>query len=361
MIRAATLADLEPLLALERQSFSSDQISRRSFRHFLTRAHAQLRVYEDAEGVGGYALVLFHRGTVLARLYSLAVAGRLRGQGRGAALLQAAEQAAHEEGCLTIRLEVRSHNDAAIALYERAGYQRFALLPGYYEDASDALRFEKRLREPDVISRDCPYYAQTLDFTCGPAALMMAMQAISPSLALNRKLELRLWREATSIFMTSGHGGCGPYGLALAASRRGFTVEVFVRDAATLFVDSVRSEEKKTVIRLVQEDMLAELVELAVPVHHRRLPAAELGERLAAGQMAVVLISSWRIYREKFPHWVVVTGCSRDYVWVHDPYVDYEQDKRPVDCIDLPILRPEFERMSRYGKSGQRAIVLISR
>jgi hypothetical protein len=51
---------------------------------------------------------------------------------------------------------------------------------------------------------------------------MMAMKALDPAMELNRTLELRLWREATTIFMTSGHGGCGPYGLALSAYRRGF-------------------------------------------------------------------------------------------------------------------------------------------
>ena len=34
--------------------------------------------------------------------------------------------------------------------------------------------------------------------------------------------EMQLWREATTIFMAAGHGGCSGQGLALAATRRGF-------------------------------------------------------------------------------------------------------------------------------------------
>src|SRR3546814_337608 len=94
--------------------------------------------------------------------------------------------------------------------------------------------------------------------------MMMAMKALNPVLSLDRKLELRLWREATTIFMTSGHGGCGPYGMALSVWRRGYGAELFVSDPHVPFVDSVRSEEKKEVIRLVQrsEEHTSELQSL---------------------------------------------------------------------------------------------------
>lgn len=128
------------------------------------------------------------------------------------------ETAALEGGRILVRLEVRRDNEAAIHLYTRSGYRRFGSIEDYYEDHGTALRFEKRLTPPGPMAlAKVPYYRQTLDFTCGPAALMMAMKALCPGLSLDRSLELRLWREATTIFMTSGHGGCGPYGLALAA------------------------------------------------------------------------------------------------------------------------------------------------
>ena len=171
----------------------------------------------------GYALVLFHGRTALARLYSMAVAPEQQGRGLGRTLLQAAEVAALDGGAAVMRLEVNPSNAAAVALYRSAGYVDFGIYRAYYEDDSDALRMAHALvPRLQSIAWRVPHYRQTLEFTCGPAALMMAMKALDKRLRLDRRLELRLWRELTMIFMTSGHGGCGPHGLALAAWRRGF-------------------------------------------------------------------------------------------------------------------------------------------
>ena len=307
-------------------------------------------------------MVLCNAGTSLGRLYSFAVDPSCQGQGLGHRLLDACEQAALDRDCVTLRLEVRPDNAAAIGLYEAHGYRRFDVVEDYYEDHAEALRYEKQLAphlKPDLVP--VPYYQQTLDFTCGPAALMMAMKALQPRLNTDRKLELRLWRESTTVFMTSGHGGCGPYGMALAAWQRGFDVEVFVNDEGALFVDSVRSLDKKAVIALVQEDFLDQLRALPVPLHRGAAGLDQLQAAFADGGIPIVLISSYRIYREKFPHWLVVTGFDDRYVYVHDPFVDAEARKTRMDCINMPILKKDFQRMARYGKAGQRATLVIRR
>ncbi len=362
MIRPAELRDVDALVAIENRCFTTDRLSRRSFRHILTRGHAATLLEEEAGAIRGYVMVLFHVGTSLARLYSIAVAPEWRRRGIGPALIEAAERAAKEEGCVSMRLEIRRDNAASIALFRRFGYRQFGTYADYYEDHMEALRFEKTLvphLNPDRVN--VPYYRQTLDFTCGPAALLMAMKSLKPALEVDRRLELRLWRESTSVFMTSGHGGCGPYGLALSAHRRGFAVEVYVTEESEMFVDSVRSAEKKEVIRLVQEDFIAELEDTGVPVHFRRLGIGEMREAFEDGGLPVVLISSYRIYGEKFPHWVVVTGFDDRFVYVHDPFVDTEKGKSPTDCMCLPILQAEFERMARYGRSGLRAALILRR
>ncbi|HKK04443.1 MAG TPA: ribosomal protein S18-alanine N-acetyltransferase [Gammaproteobacteria bacterium] len=362
MIRPATVQDLDRLVALEQRCFETDRLSRRSFRYMLTKANAALLVDETGDSLCGYVLVLFHAGTSLARMYSIAVAPESRGEGIGAALVRAGEQAALDHGCVEMRLEVRKDNQASIALYRKLGYRQFGVYSDYYEDHADALRFEKllvaRLRADRV---SVPYYRQTLDFTCGPASLMMAMKNLDPRMALDRALELRLWRESTTVFMTSGHGGCGPYGLALAAHHRGFDVEVYVNDEGALFIDSVRSDEKKEVIRLVQADFVREIEQAGIPVHYTALNTAELKSEFETGGIPIVLISSYRIYKEKFPHWVVVTGFDDRFIYVHDPYVDEEAGKTETDTINMPILQSDFERMARYGKSGQRAVLVLRR
>jgi ribosomal protein S18 acetylase RimI-like enzyme len=360
MIRPATAEDIDALVEIENRCFETDRLSRRSFRHMITKAHAALLLDEADCVVRGYVLVLFNAGTSLARMYSIAVHPAQRSQGIGRQLMVAAEQAALAQDCVTLRLEVRVDNASSIALYETMGYRRFGFYDDYYEDHMDALRYEKRLvpsLRPDMAR--VPYYEQTLEFTCGPAALMMAMGALDPAIELNRRLELRLWRESTTVFMTSGHGGCGPFGLALAAHHRGFEVEVYVNDEGALFIDSVRAEEKKEVIRLVQDDFTEEMTQLGLPLHYRRITVSEMKQEFAHGAIPLVLISSYRIYQEKFPHWVVVTGFDDHFIYVHDSFVDREKGKTVTDCVNMPIPHKDFERMARYGKSGQRAVLII--
>jgi RimJ/RimL family protein N-acetyltransferase len=54
----------------------------------------------------------------------LMVAQGARRQGVGRALLEAAERWARSSGIAKIELHVFPYNDAALALYERAGYER---------------------------------------------------------------------------------------------------------------------------------------------------------------------------------------------------------------------------------------------
>ncbi len=360
MIRPATLNDVDALVAIENQCFGSDLLSRRSFRYLLTKGHADT-VLADWEGrVCGYAMALYSAGTSMSRLYSLAVEPAVRRRGIGRRLLQAIELQAQDQDCASMRLEVRRDNDPAQNLFRQAGYKQFGAIADYYEDHMDALRYDKSLAphlEPDMVR--VPYFQQSLDFTCGPAAVMMAMHALDSGLNLDRKLELRIWRESTTVFMTSGHGGCGPYGLAISAYHRGFDVEIFVNDDAALFVDSVRSDEKKEVIRLVQEDFIDEIRHSPIRVSYGILSVAELQRHFEEGGIPVVLISSYRIYREKFPHWVVVTGFDDRFIYVHDPLVDTESGETATDSINMPILKKDFERMARYGKTSQRAALII--
>lgn len=361
IVREASLADLDALTALEARCFTLDRLSRRSFRHMLTRARAKTLVCEYQERLVGYVMLLFRRGTPLARIYSIARDPDCRGWGIGDLLVAAAEACALENGGFLLRLEVRKDNAASIAMFSKLGYQPFGKYIAYYEDAHDALRLQKYLgtRQDDLALARIPYYAQTLDFTCGPAALMMAMKALRPTLELSRSLELALWRESNMIFMTSGPAGCGPHGLALAAHRRGFQVEIYLRQEGPMFLDSVRIAEKKDVIQLVQEEQIKQVAEQGIAVEYQRISARDLEAKVEAGGVPIVLISSYRLYRERFPHWVVVTGFDQHYVYVNEPYVAYSANKTMTDCINMPILREDFDRMTRYGKTGQEAVLLL--
>lgn len=362
MIRTATIDDLDTLVDLENRCFELDRLSRRNFRYMLTKARAATLV-EDRDGIiVGYVLVLFHAGTSLARMYSIAVDSAYRGEGVASALIEGAEAAALARSCVYMRLEVRPDNVGAMALYRKHGYRQFGIVDDYYEDHADAYRFEKLMvphLRPDMVR--VPYYEQTLEFTCGPAAVMMAMKALTDSVEMSRETEIRIWRESTTVFMTSGHGGCGAHGLALSAYHRGFDVELYVKDDMPMFVDSVRNAEKKDVIRLVQDGFIKEVADLPIGEHYTKLGVDELKRHFNSGAIPIVMISSYLIYKEKSPHWVVVTGFDDRFIYVHDPFVDYELGKTRMDCINLPILQSDFDRMARYGKSAQRAALIVRR
>ena len=362
MIRSAVSADIPALTEIENRCFDIDRLSERSFRHLLTRGHAITLVDEEQANIRGYVMLLFHRNTSIARMYSLAVNPDHQGKGVGKTLIEASEKAALARGMVSMRLEVHTKNISAQSLYRSLNYREFATVADYYEDHGDALRFEKELA-PHLTAKNSPvpFYPQTLEFTCGPACLMMAMKALSPKLKLDRILELRLWREATSIFMTSGHGGCSPYGLALSAHQRGYKVSLFVRKDPEMFVESVRSEEKREVIRIVQEDFIREISRSDVRMRDRPLTSDEMEKRFRSGAIPIILISSYRLTGDKSPHWVVITGFDERFIYFNEPYVDVAEGETKTTCIGIPIPRAEFERMTRYGKSRQYAAILIEK
>ncbi len=144
-LRRGRMTDLDALLAIEEAVFTTDILSRRSFRRFLATTAATLIVAEAAGKLAGYALVLYPPRAMFARLYSIAVAPHIGRRGIGPLLLAAAERAARRRGRRAMRLEVHEHNGRAIARYEKSGYRLFGRHRRYYDDRGDALRFEKRL------------------------------------------------------------------------------------------------------------------------------------------------------------------------------------------------------------------------
>ena len=144
-IRDAEDADLDGLQALEARSFVSDRMARRSLRRLIDGPSASLRVAVKRGELQGYHLVLFRKGSLVARLYSIAVDDRHRGAGVGAGLLADALSVARHRGCRVLRLEVREDNAAAISLYERRGFTPLGRYAHYYADGADALRYEKML------------------------------------------------------------------------------------------------------------------------------------------------------------------------------------------------------------------------
>lgn len=369
-VRDASLADISELLHLEQLCFETDRLSRRSFRRWLRHADCVFLVCEGGDGLCGYVLVIRRRGTRLARLYSLAVDPACRGQGLASLLIAHAERMARDDGALYMRLEVAADNAAAISLYRKLGYERFGFYRDYYEDHGDALRMEKCIHsyEPSGSGRVIPWVSQTTAFTCGPASLMMAMAGLNQNYEPSLMEEIQIWREATTIFMTSGHGGCHPVGLALSAVRRGFAPEVWVNQREPLFLDGVRDMNKKRVMTLVHRAFVEEAKRRGIPIHYAEVDQQLLVDRFSRGDNILILISTYRLDKKKAPHWVVLSGYDESCLYVHDPDLETaRRDSLPtgmvhaMDCQHMPIARDNFAAMSRFGGGRLRTAVILHR
>jgi ribosomal protein S18 acetylase RimI-like enzyme len=152
-VRPARQADLDTLVELENQVFDIDRLSRRSLRRLLASPAARVILAEVDERVAGAAVVLFHRRSTVARLYSIGVVPQMSGRGVGGTLLAAVEAIAIARKCRCVRLEVHAANAAAIARYRKSGFEEFGRHAAYYEDGGDALRFEKPLNRAGSSSR----------------------------------------------------------------------------------------------------------------------------------------------------------------------------------------------------------------
>ncbi|MEW6411286.1 MAG: peptidase C39 family protein [Candidatus Zixiibacteriota bacterium] len=361
-IRIASQHDLDALVSLERTGFATDRFTEEQIEYLLTRAHAIVFVLEfDGKVVGG-AYMLWRRALGVGRLYNIVTDPAYQGRGFGAKLLAECELEATRRYCDRISLEVRVDNHNAIKFYENRGYRAIETLRDYYEDGSAGLKMVKPLPRPATsqVRLKVPYFAQGLDFTCGPASLMMAMHHLRPDIPLSRTLELNLWKEATLIFMTSGIGGTGPYGLALSAVKRGLWARVLVSTEKPPFLKSVRIPKKREIIRIVHEDIKESAVNAGAAVAQYDFALDDITSAIYRGMVPIMLISTYRLTGDRAPHWVVVTGFDKDGFYIHDPDVEsYGGDSSKAR--NLKVSTEEFFRMSRYGKDVFRCAILIGR
>jgi ribosomal protein S18 acetylase RimI-like enzyme len=358
-IRKAVRADLDALVELEHGVFATDHLSRRSLMHFLRSPTAEVVVADDAGRLAGTAIVLFRPQSSVARLYSIAVAPHMSGRGVGPMLLQAAERAAMARDRTAMRLEVHETNAPAIARYRKSGYRKFGRYQRYYEDGGDALRFEKELTarpDPKTAPR---YFPQTTEFTCGPACVMMALAWADPAFDPAPAFEFQLWREATTIFMASGPGGCEAYGLAVALKRHGLVPEIHVSRDGPYFLSTVKSADKRRVMEVTQAEFRRQARALDIPTHLTPASESVLMRAFDEGRVAIVLVSGYQLVRRGQPHWVFAFGRDGRHILLHDPVATRDDHGRAIAPETYAVPWPAFERMTHLGRDRLSAAILV--
>ena len=373
-LRVAELRDLASLQHIEQICFATDRLSKSRFKFYIDARHAEFIVAERAasssgsnfeqnnqgsNSIVGYGLLLLRRGTQLTRLYSIAVLPEARGLGVAEKLITSLGERALLRGKRFMRLEVAVGNAGAIALYKKLGFSQFGMYTDYYDDHTDALRMQKVLVASNSVKPEVyRWYQQTTDFTCGPSALMMAMCALNNRYEMTQEKELSLWRTATTIFMMSGHGGCHPVGLALAAVNEGYAAKVVINQEVPLFVDGVRDGNKKAIVENVEWQFMAEAREKGIAVAISDWPMDVIDQTLKAGGAVICLISTYAFDKKKVPHWVAITSCDPHCYYLHDPDAS---DGQPVEYQHIPVAREDFLRLASYGTRKVRTLVLLKK
>lgn len=203
------------------------------------------------------------------------------------------------------------------------------------------------------------YYRQTTGMTCGPCALGMALEHQGAAPRLERRDELALWREATTIYAPAGPGGCDPFGLAVAAMKRGLRATVYLSSQEAVLLNRASTEDKRDVMRFVQSEFRREAAELGATVQWRAFEMTEIGAALDQGALAILLIDEDLMHAEGGPHWVLAHGRYGDAWLVNDPWVDGHLGESWVDGSHLPIPERHLDRMCWYGEPAYRSAVVL--
>ncbi len=137
---AAMLSELHGLCFAEAWSVAS-------FEAFLETPGAKALVATDGGDPIGF--ILYRVGADEAEIVTLGVRPESRLAGAGRALVAAALDGMAADGARACFLEVAVDNEAAGALYAKAGFRRVGRRPGYYRDAGRAV-------DAEVLRLDLP-------------------------------------------------------------------------------------------------------------------------------------------------------------------------------------------------------------
>ena len=197
-----------------------------------------------------------------------------------------------------------------------------------------------------------PYYAQTSEFSCGPACVLMVMKHFDPRIELNRDLEFEVWRQCNMI----GIRGADPFGLSVPLIDAGFEVRLVTQRKKVV-------DEKPWRRRLLRH-FSREEIELSffgmrenrrraltrnLPLQYKRPAVADILNGVREGSVPVALVHMGVVHSLNIPHWVVITDADGEKVVFNDPYP-------PKGRRNLVLSHKKFQKIlddigSRIGMS----------
>ncbi|AUV83321.1 ribosomal-protein-alanine N-acetyltransferase [Salinigranum rubrum] len=150
VIRQAEQADLLDVFRLERSTFPQPWPFS-AFESFLGERGFLVAQSGTSPAIVGYVVsdTTPNYGRDIGHVKDLAVHPDARGRGLGRTLLRRALGTLASDGSALVKLEVRTTNDAAIALYRSEGFEPLRRIPRYYADGEDAFVMVLDLAEWD--------------------------------------------------------------------------------------------------------------------------------------------------------------------------------------------------------------------
>jgi len=150
IFRLITETDLDAVLAIERSCYPHPW-SLRQFLQELENPVASILVCETENKVVGYVCYWLILGEM--QILNVATSPQLRRNGIAARLLEQAFTRCSLTELTSSWLEVRSGNQAAIALYQRYGFKPSGTRRAYYRDGEDALVMVKNFTDQEFQER----------------------------------------------------------------------------------------------------------------------------------------------------------------------------------------------------------------
>jgi len=152
VIRRAEAADLEAIMSIEQECFTSDAWSIETMNSELLAPHTHYLVAIVDDSIVGYAGSSQLPGASQADIQTIAVKPSQRGSGIGKALMVTLTQEAKRNGAKEIFLEVRADNTVAQKLYKLFGFKQIGLRKHYYQpDGVDAFVMKTALIDDVVL------------------------------------------------------------------------------------------------------------------------------------------------------------------------------------------------------------------
>ena len=132
LIRRMDLLDIDKIVALEQELFSSPWDKEAFYYELEKNAFSTILVLEDELEIIGYiGMWLLGDQT---QITTLGIKKAYQGNGYAKKLMDKCEEITKMMGYANINLEVRISNQRAIRLYEKCGFKIVAIRKNYYQD-----------------------------------------------------------------------------------------------------------------------------------------------------------------------------------------------------------------------------------